>query len=163
MPKLPRALPVKSFQEALQQYLHYCGGRVIGKVRIQGQEIGALIEARAYGERKYVDGSRIRDLTSYLGFTEKSCVVFKRDWYKNFGRHFPGVDPGWGQISNLKLLWSLQRKGISKLVAVMPGGVAYSIPVRTFLRYYDEFKTDVPHLPGEIASPIKMWTREYPK
>lgn len=94
---------------------------------------------------------------------EKCCVTLKRDWYKNFSFHFPQCpEKGWGQITSLKLLRCCEQQGISWLVAVMPNGVGYKIEVSEFLRYYEQYKTEVPHLPGEVAAPIKMWKRMFP-
>lgn len=94
---------------------------------------------------------------------ERYCVTFKRGWYQNFGFHFPKCpDRGYGQIASLNLLRFCRKEGIAWIVAVMPEGVAYKIDVADFLGYYEEHRTDVPHLPGEVAAPIRMWQRMFP-
>lgn len=95
---------------------------------------------------------------------EQYCVTFKREWYKNFGYHFPQCpEKDWGQITSLNLLRTCERQHIAWLVAVMTDGIAYKIEVLAFLKYYEENGTDVPHLPGEVACPIRMWQRMFPK
>ena len=95
---------------------------------------------------------------------EKYAVTFKRDWYKDFGFHFPKCpDRGRGQITSLNLLLYCEKEHIAYVVAVMPNGVAYKIVALEFLNYYRQHHTSVLHLPGEVASPIKMWIRLYPK
>lgn len=75
---------------------------------------------------------------------------------------------GYGQISNRDLLCYCIDTGVKFFVAVMPRGEAYIIHAAKFLDYADEFNTDVSktpgkaHLVGEVACPIRMWSRFYP-
>lgn len=114
---------------------------------------------------KPIHKSGVHIATVYRDYEgRRYCVTYKRDWYRSFSLHFPYVpDKGYGQITSLNLLLYCQKNGIGKLVAVMPQGVAYVIDIDTFLSYYQRYKTDVPHLPGEVASPARLWTRLYPR
>jgi hypothetical protein len=101
---------------------------------------------------------------SYAVFIEtesgkKYCVCYKRDYYKNFQYHFPNLGKvGWGQIANKDLLLGCLGEG-AKYISVMPDGKIYAIEPSFWLSYYERFHTDVPHLKGEIAIPLKFFTR----
>jgi hypothetical protein len=89
----------------------------------------------------------------------KLCVCFKRDYYKNFQFHFPKVGyVGYGQVANKHLLEYCDENGY-EYIMVMPDGKVYRISPRSWLDYYKVYKTDVPHLDGEIAIPLKMLRR----
>jgi len=84
------------------------------------------------------------------------CVCFKREYYKNFQYHFPALGKvGWGQIANKDLLKECEESDYAYVI-VMPDEKIYVIKAGFWLDYYDKFKTDVPHLKGEIAIPMKF-------
>lgn len=111
---------------------------------------------------------------------EKYAVTLKREWYDSFGYHFPEVpDRGRGQIASLTLLQWCEQEGIPNLVAVVQivdkktkkviGAVGYVVDISELLRYYYQYDTDMGKvaayeepLVGEVACPIRMWTRIYP-
>lgn len=143
MTEAKHALPVNTLKEALKQFQHWTGMSKIRDLHKSGAHVAGVFY----------------DVFS----VEKFCVTLKKEWYNNFSTHFPDVpEKGFGQITSLTLLLYCEQAGIAWLVAVMPQGVAYKIDVAAFLRYYFKYRTDVPHLRGEVASPIKMWTRLYP-
>jgi hypothetical protein len=96
-------------------------------------------------------------LTTHDG--ERYCICFKREYYQNFQFHFPSLGKvGWGQIANKELIERC-AKGNFTYVAIMPDGKMYQIDPTFWLNYYTRFKTDVPHLEGEIAVPMKLFKR----
>lgn len=120
---------------------------------------GFHFECDVYKSRVYIGAIYVRPDAPY----EKYCVTFKRGWYHDFSYHFPQVpDKGYGQITSLNLLLVCEKEHIAWLVAVMPNGTGYKIEVLSFLKYWKTYGTNVPHLPGEVAAPIKMWERMFP-
>jgi hypothetical protein len=89
---------------------------------------------------------------------KKYCVTFKRAFYQSFEYHFLRGE-GFGQVANKKLLAFCANNRIQEFIMVMPDERIYAISPVAFLKYYVDNKTDVPHLDGEIACPLKMFTR----
>lgn len=87
-------------------------------------------------------------------------VMFKRSTYLRFARHFEVPEQGVGVVCNMKLVAWAAGEGI-ELVAIFSDGACYSIPAMTFWEYYEQYKTDVKHIPGEIASPLELWNRMF--
>ena len=117
--------------------------------------------AMAFFDR--VDAVNIRVMPpgiAYLEKEDKKLLVFKRQYYRSFSRHFreivkdTGRGNGYAQTMNLKLLKMAERLGIESLVIVMEDGAAYETYIKTFINYYEKYKTDVPHLDGEVAMPL---------
>lgn len=95
---------------------------------------------------------------AYFVMTEsgkKYCMTYKRFYYKNFGYHFNNQE-GWGQVANKDLISYCVLLGID-FVMVMPDSKIYIIDSKVFYDYYKEHKTDVPHLDGEIACPLRLF------
>lgn len=84
-------------------------------------------------------------------------VLFKRDRYHFFSRHFPQVpEKGHGIIANIKLVHWCAVEGF-RMAAVFPDGNCYWIDGREFWDYYEKYGTEHPSLPEEIATPFGSW------
>lgn len=118
--------------------------------------------AHVPGSRKLRDvilkGARVGGLFATPGGTNY-LVLYKRDRYRFFSRHFPQVpEKGHGIITNMKLVHWSAMEGI-RIATVFPDGTCYWILGRTFWDYYEKYGTENPALPGEIATPFGSWTR----
>lgn len=94
--------------------------------------------------------------------SETYFVMFKRDFYKRFRQHFSGPEFehfGYAQIMNLELLNEIVERDIDWIVFVMPDGKAYRANPRLFKKFHEKYKTDVPHLVGEVALPLNFFER----
>lgn len=90
---------------------------------------------------------------------KKYCLCFKKEYYKNFQYHFPSLGKvGWGQIANKELLERCKKENYI-YIAVMPDGKIYEIKPSLWLEYYRRFQTEIPHIKGEIAIPLKLFRR----
>jgi len=123
--------------------------------------IANLKDAMQHFENNLKENVIRRDLYQYHAMfrtsRNKYFITFKRDYYKSFQYHFNNND-GWGQISNKELVQKcIQEEAI--FVMVMPDSKIYYIDPVEFMDYYKKNKTDVPHLEGEIACPLKMFSR----
>ena len=88
----------------------------------------------------------------------KYLVLFKRESYRFFSRHFPHVpEKGHGIIANIKLVHWCAVEGI-KIATVFPDGTCYWIEGREFWDYYEKYGTEHQTLDGEIATPFSRWT-----
>jgi hypothetical protein len=90
---------------------------------------------------------------------ELYLVMFKREFYHQFSKHFPQVpDLGFGMICNTNLVRYAASEEMT-LVAVMPKGIAYKCNGKEAWEYYEKWKTDVPHIEGEMGTPARIWPR----
>ena len=113
-----------------------------------------------------VKGKKVMLKKSRVGVTfhisgKVHLLLFKRDMYRQFGKHFPDIpeeDKTQGMICNLKLVGWAAAANI-EIVVVFPSREIYSIQGDRFWEYYDKYHTDVQHAPGEIASPIGLWKK----
>ncbi len=114
-------------------------------------------------KREDVKLSRARIGATYVhdGTGVVYLVMFKREPYLKFGRHFPDLpeeERGEGILCNLKLVAWAAGEGIT-LVVIFPDARAYDIPALEFWDYYEKNGTDVAHAPGEIAISRSKWKR----
>jgi len=97
----------------------------------------------------------------FRGENEAYLVLFKRDTYRHFGNHYENIPDGdkvYGMICNYKLVaWAATAE--VEIVVIFPNRDIYSIPGITFWDYYEKYRTDVKHAPGEIATPITIWRK----
>ena len=127
--------------------------------------------AKPFG-RVFLSGRGKEGLVARL-FKDKTgkefCVVFKREFYRDFGSHFkslPSNCQGYGQIVSHEMLKRLNDLSIDNLVVVMPqdnGYVGYIASIKRILDFYAKYQTDVPHLEGEIAFPSGFLVRYFPQ
>ena len=118
------------------------GSRKLRDVKLKGARVGAIFTAPGH--------------PNYL-------VLYKRDRYRFFSRHFPQVpEKGHGIIANIKLVHWCAVEGI-RIVTIFPDGTCYWISGREFWDYYEKYGTENPALPGEIATPFGSWTKLFPK
>ncbi len=121
--------------------------------------------------KAYVPGSRkIREILlakARVGATFavpggiKYLVLFKRERYRFFSRHFPKVpEKGHGIIANMKLVHWAAMEGM-KIASIFPDGTCYWIDAMDFWNYYEKYGTELQSLPGEIATPFSMWIRKF--
>lgn len=105
------------------------------------------------------EGMRIGTVYYYPLLGIKYLVVFKREYYYHFSKHFPKApDAGYAVVCNVKLLYWCQEQDI-RIAAVFPDAKCYYCEPLDFVRYYETWNTDVPHLKGEAAYPLRRWKR----
>jgi len=132
---------VESLREAIELFRYEADATKLDDVALEGSRVAALFR---------------RD-SDNKGFV----VMFKREFYKHFSRHFMHVpDQGYGVLANHKLVHWAALQGYA-IAAVFPDSRAYWIDALDFIRYYEEYETECPNLPGEIATPLKLWTRMF--
>jgi len=140
--------PPKDFglDDACKVFQRWTGSRCIGRVFLNRR-----ILAKLFRDRR---GCRY-------------CVLFKRDFYHKFSKHFPNVPyKGFGQVFSLALLERLEKIGVDNLVLVMPyrnGYVGYKASVKQILEFYHQYKTKVPHLEETVAFPASFLKRFFPQ
>ena len=110
------------------------------------------------------EGARIGTLYSWQGvekLPKRYLVMFKREFYHSFSRHFPEVpDKGFGIVTAKKIVgWAADQDII--IASVFPDGRCYSVHAYDYWLYYEQYKTDVAHLPGEIAYPLELANRDF--
>ena len=138
---IPKNAPskVRSLVHAIRVFEYKMGGKVknLQDINFEGARIGRL----------YMD---LRD-------NAKILLVFKREYYYHFSRHFPDVsEKGYGVINNLKLVhWAALQD--AKLAAMFSDGNCYYIDAMEFYLFYEKYGTDVMSCPGEIAAPLSMF------
>lgn len=125
---------ISSFHEAMEHFIFTMRGRVLNI--IHGPS--AIIQANG---------------KTYM-------VQFKRNYYKSFSVHFPQFrEYGYGQVMSIGLLERAIISGIDQIVFITPDRNIYSCYPMQFKRFYEKYHTDVPHLDGEIAMPLKFFKR----
>lgn len=130
---------IENIEGALARAIHLLGGARIGQRMGPAQ----LLEGK--------DGSFL--------------VMFKREFYRAFQDHFPGLlnrndNPfGFAQVMSKSLLFAAESRMVDWLVFVMPDGKAYKCATGQFIIFYRKNRTDVPHLPGEVAMPLEYFER----
>jgi hypothetical protein len=96
---------------------------------------------------------------------ESYLVQFKREYYRSFSHHFPNIKKvdgtafGWATIMSLTTLNMALTKEISRVMFITPDRKIYSCYANLFKRFYEKYKTNVPHLPGEVAMPLEYFER----
>jgi hypothetical protein len=130
---------VNSLQEALAWFEDNLDVRRVEKVILEKRRIGMI----------YV----------HNGSNEKYMVLFKREPYLYFGKHFPNAPHG-GEaiITNIKLVHYAAMNDI-KIVTVFPDAKAYWADPMKFWKFYEEHKTEHPYIKDEIALPWAMWVQ----
>ena len=123
----------------------------------------ALLRFRAKkpAAKKMIDinfkGARVGAL--YEDGLEQYFVMFKRQFYRHFSKHFPKVPQKGFAVTTAKQIvnWAADKGVI--IAALFPSGRCYSIDGYDFWLFYEEYKTDVEHLEDEIACPLEAWKR----
>lgn len=132
-------LRVDSLREAIQVFKYEVDATKLQDVTLEGRRVAALFR-------------RDSDDTTFV-------VMFKREFYIHFSKHFMHVlEEGYGLLANHKLVHWAALEG-HRIAAVFPDGRAYWIDAMEFIKYYEEYETECPKLPGEIATPLSMWKR----
>lgn len=94
---------------------------------------------------------------------KRYLLMFKRDFYKSFKHHFKHIPEmrnyGYAQIMNLSMLKMAIEDGIEYVAFAMPTGNIYQCNPRLFLKFYEKYHTEVPHLKGEVALPLNFFER----
>ncbi|MCK4265681.1 MAG: hypothetical protein KAX31_00245 [Thermoplasmata archaeon] len=117
---------------------HVAGSRKVNDVTLAGARVGGVFVGHA--GMKYL-------------------VLFKRERYRFFSRHFPNVpEKGHGIIANMKLVHWSAMEGM-RIATVFPDGSCYWILAMNFWEYYEKYGTELTKLPEEIATPFSKWTR----
>jgi len=102
-------------------------------------------------------GARVGAIFEVTG--GKMLVLYKREKYRFFSRHFPNAPgDGPGIIANMKLVHWAAMEGI-RIATVFPDASCYWMDAMEFWKFYEKYGTEVSSLPGEIASPFENWTQ----
>ena len=130
---------IESLKEALEVFKYNAGATLIQEISLEGARVGALFRRDGTG-KTYV-------------------VLYKREFYLYFSRHFMHVpERGYGVLCNHKLVYFAALND-HRIAAVFPDGRCYWIDGLKFQRYFEEYETECPKIPGEIATPLSMWER----
>lgn len=130
---------VESLREAIQVFKYKVDATKLRDIQLEGKRVAALFR-------------RDSDSVTFV-------VMFKREFYIHFSKHFMHVpDEGYGVLGNHKLVHWAAMDG-HRIVAMFPDGRAYWIDAMEFIKYYEEYETECPKLPGEIATPLSHWAR----
>jgi len=117
---------------------HVAGSRKVEDVKLAGARVGGVFVAPA---------------------GVKYLVLYKRDRYRFFSRHFPNAPGnGPGIIANMKMVHWATLEGIT-IATIFPDGSCFTIDAMEFWKFYEEYGTELPSLPGEIATPCENWKR----
>jgi len=115
---------------------HVAGSRKTREVKLAGARVGGVFAIP--GGMRYL-------------------VLYKRERYRFFSRHFPNVpEKGHGVIANMKLVHWAALEGI-RIATIFPDGSCYWISSMDFWNYYEKYGTELKSLPGEIATPFSEW------
>ena len=111
------------------------------------------------GDDVILDGARVGVVyRDQLG--QKYLLLFKREAYFMFSRHFNVPEKGHGIPCNMKLVhWCYMNDVL--ITVIMGNGYCYTITGKQFWDYYEKYNTELPHAPGEIAAPFSFFTREF--
>lgn len=123
-----------------------------------------VFHAQVPGSRKLRDiklaGARVGATFAIPGRLNY-LVLYKRERYRFFSRHFPKVpEKGHGIIANMKLVHWAAMEGM-RIATIFPDGSCYWINAMEFWNYYEEYGTELQSLPGEIATPFSAWIRKF--
>jgi len=131
---------VSSLREAIEAFKYNVDATQLDDINLEGARVAALFR-------------RDEDGMTFL-------VMYKREFYKRFGRHFdiPAEDKGYGVLANHKIIYWAALNG-HHLAAVFPDGRCYTCSALDFLRYHETYNTECLKLPGEIAYPLKKFER----
>lgn len=131
---------VNTLREALRRFrAKKPGAKRVIDINFKGARVGTLFE----------DG------------LEQYFVMFKREFYRHFSKHFPEIpQKGFAVITAKQIVNWAADKGI-RIAAIFPSGRCYSIDGYDFWLFYEEYKTDCKHLEDEIACPLEMWKRVF--
>ena len=134
-----QAKNIESLREALELFKYTAGATLMQELKLEGDRIAGLFR---------IDG------------TDKTYVVmYKREFYLYFSRHFMHVPhQGYGVLCNHKLVYFAAMYD-HRIAAVFPDGRCYWIDGMEFQLYFEEYETECPKLPGEIATPLSKWER----
>jgi hypothetical protein len=92
---------------------------------------------------------------------ERLLLVFKREPYFMFSKHFPESPlKGYGVVNNKKITHWCASQGILLAVMFKDGG-CYMADAMEFYLFYEKYGTDVSACPGEIAAPLAMFEAVY--
>lgn len=130
---------IESLREALELFKYTAGATLTQELNLQGDRVAGLFR---------IDGSG----KTYV-------VMYKREFYLYFSKHFMHVPHrGYGVLCNHNLVYFAALHG-HRIAAVFPDGRCYWIDGMTFQKYFEEYETECPKLPGEIATPLSKWER----
>lgn len=134
-----QAKRIESLRETLELFKYTVGATMLQELKLEGDRVAGLFR---------VDGSG-----------QTYVVMYKREFYLYFSRHFMHVpDQGYGVLCNHKLVYFAAMHD-HRIAAVFPDGRCYWMDGLAFQKYYEEYETECPKLPGEIATPLSKWER----
>ena len=142
--------------------------QIVDRANLEPPAIGTLPDALVLFQERIssrklnevtLNGKRVGCVFIKDGTNEKFLVLYKREKYLYFGKHFPKVpDGGQAIITSMKLVHWCAMEDI-KLVTIFPDGSAYWADAMEFWKFYEKWDTEHPYIPGEIALPFRMWNR----
>lgn len=130
---------IESLREALEYFKYQVDATKLDDISLEGTRVAALFR-------------RDSDKQTFV-------VMYKREFYLHFSRHFMHIpDTGYGILCNHKLVYFAAINN-HRIAAIFPDGRCYSVDGMKFQLYFDEYETECPKLPGEIAYPLSKVTR----
>ena len=111
------------------------------------------------GQDVILAGARVGAEFIANGENTKYLVLYKREKYLYFNKHFPLVpEKGYAIIANIKLVhWAALQDMF--MVTVFPDGGIYSVKAKTFWDFYEQWGCEHPSIKDEIALPFARWER----
>lgn len=104
-------------------------------------------------------GARVGVVYVVEGENTKYLVLYKRERYLYFSKHFPQVpEKGHAIIANVKLVHWAAMQNMS-IVTVFPDGSIYSVKGKEFWDFYEKWGCEHPFIKDEIALPFRRWER----
>lgn len=130
---------VESLREALEFFKYSANATLLREIHLEGARVAAVFRCDD-------------DDTTYV-------VMYKREFYLYFSKHFMHVPhQGYGVLCNHSLVYYAALNG-HRIAAVFPDRRCYFIDGMEFQEYFEEYETECPKLPGEIATPLSKWKR----
>ena len=139
-PKTKIERSIRDLQDAIEWFLHNKNMTRQRPMILHGARVGVLYKDKRT-DRKWL-------------------LLFKREAYFMFGRHFPSAPQGHGIPCNMKIVHWCYVNDVT-IAVIMGNGYCYSISGKKFWEFYEEYQTEIPHAPGEIAAPFSFFYREF--
>lgn len=118
--------------------------------------------------KKYIDFKTFKQHGAGVLISDKSedyYFMFKREYYRNFNKHFPevkkddGKSYGWAQIMSKRLLNEVIALDIPWILFMDTEGKVYRIASKLWRNFVQMYDTEVPHIEGEVAIPLDFFER----
>lgn len=102
-------------------------------------EVARLLKSKGHNiiNTVSINDGRYNILQTNNQFKSKNfLVLFKRDFFRNFGKYFRDKgETGLGETINKDSLRYAVQKGVKEIIFIYPNGAIYSITVSDFLQF----------------------------